>query len=140
MWRFRGQEGLIEEWVHGHSRAIVQDPFIFVTSTTGFDYVRMSIAEDALTQTRDAWGIISSVLMQSDSDLSEIVQCRYFLSRRRDLETVMRESKTILEGVLPAITLVVLPQLPHPRARVAIEVTAMWGARAAGYPTSQIHS
>ena len=129
MWNFRGQQGLIDEWTHGHSRALIQDPFVFVTNTTGFDYVTMDIAEDVVEQTMNAWNVISNVLAQVDSDLSEIVQCRYYLKEEGDFDPVLRCSKRVLNGVRPAMTIVVMPALPHPGARVAIEVTAMWGGR-----------
>jgi enamine deaminase RidA (YjgF/YER057c/UK114 family) len=140
VWRFLGHVGLIEEWVHGHSRAIVQDPFVFVTSTTGFDYVQMAIAESVAAQTQDAWGIIANVLMQVDSDLSEIVTCKYHVTDQSDVGLIMRTSKMILDGVCPAVTLVVLPRLPHPQAIVAIEVTAMWGAHASGATSAYLNS
>jgi len=133
VWNFRGRQGLIDEWMHGHSRALIQDPFVFVTNTTGFDYVRMDIAEDVVDQTVNAWNVISNVLAQVDSDLSEIVQCRYYVQEERDCEPVLRCSKSVLNGVRPALTIVVLPALPHPRARVAIEVTAMWGGRSVDF-------
>lgn len=133
MWNFRGRQGLIDEWVHGHSRALIQDPFVFVTNTTGFDYVRMDIAEDVVDQTLNAWNVISHVLAQVDSDLSEIVQCRYYVKEEEDCDPVLRCSKNVLNGVRPALTMVVLPALPHPRARVAIEVTAMWGGRSVDF-------
>ncbi len=129
MWEFRGQGGLIDEWMNGHARALIQDPFVFVTNTTGFDYVRMNIADDVVDQTLNAWNVISNVLAQVDSDLSEIVQCRYYVKEEEDCESVLLCSKDVLNGVRPALTIVVLPALPHPRARVAIEVTAMWGGR-----------
>lgn len=133
MWDFRGRQGLIDEWMHGHSRALIQDPFVFVTNTTGFDYVRMDIADDVVDQTVNAWNVISNVLAQVDSDLSEIVQCRYYVQEECDCEPVLRCSKSVLNGVCPALTIVVLPALPHPRARVAIEVTAMWGGRSVDF-------
>jgi enamine deaminase RidA (YjgF/YER057c/UK114 family) len=129
VWSFRGKEGLIDEWMHGHSRALIQDPFVFVTNTTGFDYMRMTMAEDVVDQARSAWNIIWSVLAQVDSDFSEIVQCRYYVKDQADCEPVLRCSRDILNGVRPALTMVILPSLPHPQARVAMEVTAMWGGR-----------
>ncbi len=133
MWKFRGQEGLLDEWMHGHSRALIQDPFIFVTNTTGFDYARMAIPEGVVDQTRNAWMIVSGVLAQADSSLSEIVQCRYYVTEREDCDPVLRFSREMLNGVCPAVTILVLPALPHPSAKVAIEVTAMWGGRVGSF-------
>jgi enamine deaminase RidA (YjgF/YER057c/UK114 family) len=92
----------------------------------------MTIADDVVDQTKCAWTVISGLLAQVDSDIPEIVRCRYFVKNRRDCEPVLRCSREVLKGVRPALTIVVLPALPHPQARVAIEVTAMWGGRAIG--------
>jgi len=124
-----GKAGKWDGWGHGPSRALIQDPFVFVTNTTGFDYARTTIADDLVEQTRSAWSAISGVLAQVESDLSEIVRCRYYVKDQADCESVLRCSKAVLNGACPALTLVALPALPHPQARVAIEVIAMWGGR-----------
>jgi enamine deaminase RidA (YjgF/YER057c/UK114 family) len=35
----------------GYSRAVVDDDWVFVSGTTGFDYATMTIAPDVVTQT-----------------------------------------------------------------------------------------
>ena len=41
------------EKAFGYSRAVVQDPFVFVAGTTGYDYATMALPESAAEQARN---------------------------------------------------------------------------------------
>jgi enamine deaminase RidA (YjgF/YER057c/UK114 family) len=110
----------------GYSRAVVQGDWIFVSGTTGFDYTKMTIAEDPVAQTRQAFRNIGTALGQAGgAPLSSIVRAQYFVPRAEDWKTIAPVIGEILGDVRPAATALVC-DLVDPRMRIEIEVTAYW--------------
>ncbi len=53
------------ERAFGYSRAVVQDPFVFVAGSTGYDFATMTLPEDAAEQARNAWATIAAALAEA---------------------------------------------------------------------------
>src|SRR5216117_3352753 len=68
----------------GYSRAVVDGDWIFVSGTTGFDYVTMTIADDVVAQTEQCLRNIEAVLAQAGASLADVVRVRYMLPNADD--------------------------------------------------------
>ena len=51
----------------GYSRAVVDDDWIFVSGTTGFDYATMTIPDDVVIQCEQAMRNIDAALRQASA-------------------------------------------------------------------------
>lgn len=110
----------------GYSRAVVQGDWIFVSGTTGFDYAKMTIADDPVAQTRQALKNIETALAEAGgAPLTSIVRAQYFVPRAEDWKVIGPVLGEILGNIRPAATAVVC-DLIDPRMRVEVEVTAYW--------------
>jgi enamine deaminase RidA (YjgF/YER057c/UK114 family) len=70
----------------GYSRAVVQDEWVFVSGTTGFDYDTMHISEDVIEQTEQCLRNIGRALEEAGSSFDDVVRVRYVLPRAEDFE------------------------------------------------------
>ena len=109
----------------GYSRAVVQGDWIFVSGTTGFDYQTMTIVDDPVAQTRQAFRNIEAALAQAGAPLGSIVRATYYVPRAEDWKAIGPVCGEILGYVRPAFTALVC-DLIDPRMRIEIEVTAFW--------------
>jgi enamine deaminase RidA (YjgF/YER057c/UK114 family) len=104
----------------GYSRAVVEGDWIFVSGTTGFDYRAMTIAADAVTQTRQVFANIAAALAEAGAGLADIVRVRYYVPDRADWDVIA----PILGEIRPAAT-ALFCGLVDPRMKIEIEVTAL---------------
>jgi len=107
-----------------YSRAVVQEPFCFVSGITGYDYARMTLADGIVAQAEQAFKTLSAVLDEAGFGLQDIVRVQYTLTDRDlagDLSGVLQRW---LGSVRPAATLV-LAELLDPDMLIEIEVTAL---------------
>lgn len=126
------------EYRYGYSRAVVDDPFIFVSGTTGLDHTTLNVEGDVAQQTRRAWENIAAVLAQEDCCPSDIVRVNCIAVDHTEIETILRISQGFLSDNgskrdpesgrtnLPAISAYSVRQFFNPAMRVAIEATVMW--------------
>lgn len=68
------------ESVVGYSRAVVDDRYVHVSGTTGFDYASMTIDPDPLAQCRQCFRNLAAALAQAGCSLDDVVRVRYYLS------------------------------------------------------------
>lgn len=111
------------EKVAGYSRAVVDGEWVFVSGTTGFDYVKMSIAEDVVEQTHQTFRNIEAALNQADLSLKDVVRARYMIVNPADWEKVAPVFGQYFGDVRPASTAVIC-NLVDQRMKIEIEVTA----------------
>ncbi len=107
----------------GYSRAVVDGEWIFVSGTTGFDYSRMTISDDIVTQTEQCFKNIRAALAQAGASLRDIVRVRYILPDGALFEQCWPVLRRYLGDVRPASTMFVAG-LADPRMKIEIEVTA----------------
>ncbi|KMO23803.1 RidA family protein [Methylobacterium indicum] len=110
---------------YGYSRAVVQNGFVFVAGTTGYDYATMTMPEEAGAQAEACWRTIAGVLEQAGTSLEHVVRATYYLTDRADAEAVLTVCGRVLREIRPAATLVVVAGLLRPEMKVEIEVTAV---------------
>jgi enamine deaminase RidA (YjgF/YER057c/UK114 family) len=107
----------------GYSRAVVQDDWIFVSGTTGFDYATMTIASDVAAQAEQCLRNIEHALKQAQASLSDIVRITYIVPNPADFEPCWPILRKYLEHIRPAATMI-SAGLADPRMKIEIEVTA----------------
>lgn len=113
------------ETAFGYSRALVDEPFVFVAGTTGYDYATMTMPADAGEQARNAWTTIADVLESVGFSLRDIVRATYYVTDRTYAEPLLRVCGERLADVRPAATLLVVAGLLDPAMKIEIEVTAL---------------
>ena len=107
-----------------YSRAVVQGDWIFVSGTTGFNYVTMCIAEKIEDQARQCLENIRTALHEAGSSLSDVVRVRYIVPNSEDFERCWPVLREYFGTVRPAATMISAALLDS-RMRIEIEVTAL---------------
>lgn len=107
----------------GYSRAVVDDDFVFVSGTTGYDYATMTIADDVVEQARQCMHNIRSALSEAGTDLRAVVMVRYIFPERADFEPCWPVFKEHFGSVAPAATMIVAG-LFDPAMKLEVEVIA----------------
>lgn len=112
----------------GYSRAVVDDEWIFVSGTTGFDYAAMRIADDLVEQTEQCMQNIVAALAQAHATIADVVRVNYVLPAGNDFSRCWPTLRRYFGEVRPA-AMVISAGLLDPRMRIEIEVTARRRAR-----------
>ena len=107
----------------GYSRAVIQDDWIFVSGTTGFDYASMTISTDVAVQAEQCLRNIEQALRQAGASLSDIVRVTYIVPNAADFEPCWPTLRKYFDRVRPAATMI-SAGLADPRMKIEIEVTA----------------
>ena len=108
----------------GYSRAVVADPWIFVSGTTGFDYSTMTISDSVVEQAEQCLKNIEHALQQAHASLADVVRVHYILPVADDFEPCWPVLLRYFGNVRPAATMFVAG-LADPRMKIEIEVTAL---------------
>jgi enamine deaminase RidA (YjgF/YER057c/UK114 family) len=106
-----------------YSRAVVDDEWIFVSGTTGFDYKAMTISDSLTEQTDQALRNIQSALEQAGASLRDVVRVTYILPRGDDFPQCWPILRKHFGEVRPAATMI-SAGLADARMKIEIEVTA----------------
>ncbi|MGO4735343.1 RidA family protein [Bosea sp. 2KB_26] len=112
------------ELAFGYSRAVVDGDLVFVSGTTGYDYVTMTMPEDPAEQARNIFRTLDAVLTEAGSALSNVVRAQYFVTDRSYCEPVLTVCGEIFGQVRPAAGIYVVSGLLKPEMKVEIEITA----------------
>jgi enamine deaminase RidA (YjgF/YER057c/UK114 family) len=107
----------------GYSRAVVDGDWVFVSGTTGFDYAKMTIADDVVAQAEQCLKNIEAALREAGSSLADTVRVTYMLPNSADFEPCWPVLRKYFGQVRPAATMV-SAGLADPRMKIEIEVTA----------------
>ena len=108
----------------GYSRAVRQDPWVFVAGTTGFDYTTMTISDSLVEQTEQCLKNIEAALQQAGASLADVVRVTYLVPVAADFPLCWPVLKKYLGAVRPAATMI-SAGLADPRMKIEIEVTAL---------------
>jgi enamine deaminase RidA (YjgF/YER057c/UK114 family) len=112
------------ETAYGYSRAVIDGDLIFVSGTTGYDYVTMVMPDDPAEQTRNIFKTVAAVLKDAGSSMEQITRCQYFVTDRSYCEPVLGVCGEVLGTIGPAAGIYVISGLLKPEMKVEIEVTA----------------
>ena len=107
----------------GYSRAVVQDEWVFVAGTTGFDYATMSISKDLAEQVHQTFRNISAALEKAGATLADVVRANYIVPSAKDWPEIVPILGHYFGEIRPAST-AIIAGLVDPRMRIEIEVTA----------------
>lgn len=108
----------------GYSRAVVQDNWIFVSGTTGFDYSTMEISANIEHQTEQCFLNINEALKNANAELRDVVRVLYILPNAEDFRKCWPILKKYFGEIRPAATMI-SAGLADKRMLIEIEVTAM---------------
>jgi enamine deaminase RidA (YjgF/YER057c/UK114 family) len=107
----------------GYSRAVVDDEWVFVSGTTGFDYAKMTISDDVVEQAEQCLNNIDSALQQAGASMKDVVRVTYVLPDAADFEPCWPVLRRHFGEVRPA-AMMISAGLADPRMKIEIEVTA----------------
>jgi len=107
----------------GYSRAVVDDEWVFVSGTTGFDYATMTIADDVAAQAEQCLKNIEATLHEAGASLADVVRANYVLPNGADFPACWPVLRKAFGEVRPA-AMMVSAGLADPRMKIEIEVTA----------------
>lgn len=107
----------------GYSRAVVDEHYVHVAGTTGYDYATMTMPEGVEAQARNIFKTIEETLQEAGSDLSKVVRARYYLTSRESTQALFRVTGEMFGDVRPAATLIIC-DLMEPEMLIEIDVTA----------------
>ena len=107
----------------GYNRAVVDGEWIFVAGTTGFDYSKMTIAEDPAEQAHQAFRNIEAALAEAGASLADVVRVKYYVPEATDWPAIVPVLGEIFGTIRPAAT-ALFCGLVDPRMKIEIEVTA----------------
>ncbi len=107
-----------------YSRAVVQDGWVFVSGTTGYDYKNMRIDESVVEQTEQCFKNIQNALREAGSDLSDVVRIQYILPDKNNFQACAPVIQKYLSNIKPAATMFEAG-LVDDAMKIEIEVTAV---------------
>lgn len=117
----------------GYSRAVVQDGWVFVAGTTGYDYATMTMPAAVEDQCRNALATIARVLGEAGSGIAHVVRVTYILPDPDDWPACWPITRAVFGDSPPASTMF-SAALQNPSMRIEIEVTARVPGLPAGAP------
>ena len=107
----------------GYSRAVVDDEWVFVSGTTGFDYRTMTIAEGVVEQAEQCFRNIEAALAEAGAGLADVVRVTYVLPDATEFPACWPVLRKHFGAVRPA-AMMISAELADPRMKIEIEVTA----------------
>jgi len=107
----------------GYSRDVADGGWVFVSGTTGFDYVAMMIADGVVAQAEQCLCNVGWALEQAGASFADVARIRYILPEQADFEACWPALRGAFADVGPAATMLAC-RLADPRMKIKIEVTA----------------
>jgi enamine deaminase RidA (YjgF/YER057c/UK114 family) len=115
----------------GYSRAVVDDDWVFVSGTTGFDYRTMTVADGVVEQAEQCLKNIEAALGEAGAGFADVVRVRYMLPNAADFPACWPVLRKYFGTARPAATMI-SAGLADPRMKIEIEVTARKRSAARG--------
>ena len=107
----------------GYSRAVVQDGWVFLAGTTGYDYATMTMPASVEDQCRNALSTIERVLDEAGSGIAHVVRVTYILPDPGDWPSCWPITRAVFGDSPPASTMF-SAALQNKSMKIEIEVTA----------------
>jgi enamine deaminase RidA (YjgF/YER057c/UK114 family) len=111
------------EEIAGYARAVVDDGWVFVSGTTGYDFETGTISDEPAEQARQCFRNIADALDRAGSSLSDTVRVVIYIADRGDFDAIASVVGDHFRDIRPANT-TVIAELVKPEMKVEIEVTA----------------
>lgn len=109
---------------YAYSRAVVlDDGYIFVAGTTGYDYRTMTIATDIAAQCEQTLKNIQAALHEAGASLDDAVRVHYLIVPGEDFSVCAPILARYMGKARPAATMTVVGLL-NDQMKIEIEVTA----------------
>ena len=108
----------------GYSRAVVQDNWVFVSGTTGYNYTNMTISDDVVLQAEQCFLNIKNTLEAANASLKDIVRITYIFPNSSDFEKCWPILQKYLGTIKPAATMF-SAGLANDKMKIEIQVTAL---------------
>ena len=122
--RQRISSGSTFERDYAYSRAVVlEDGYVFVAGTTGYDYATMTISDDLGAQCDQTLRNIAAALQSAGCSMADIVRVHYLLTPGQDFAACAPVLRRWMGDARPAATMLVVGLL-DPAMKIEIEVTA----------------
>ena len=107
----------------GYSRAVVDGDWVWVSGTTGMNYVEWTISADVAEQAHQCFRNIERALAAAGSTLADVVRAFVIVTEAKHFEVVAPILGHYFGGIRPACTAIVAAMV-DPRVKLEIEVTA----------------
>ncbi len=111
----------------GYSRAVVQETsegiWCFVSGTTGYDYITMTMPGDLSAQVANIFRTIAAALDDAGLSLADIVRANYIITDASFRDEAFTEIGKVLTDIRPAATMIIAG-LVDPEMKIEIDVTA----------------
>jgi enamine deaminase RidA (YjgF/YER057c/UK114 family) len=112
----------------GYSRAVIDDEWVFVSGTTGFDYATMTISDNLAEQTEQCLRNIQAALAEAAATLDDVVRVMYVVPNGSTFQECWPILRKYFGTIRPAATMI-SAGLADPRMLIEIEVTARRAVR-----------
>ena len=107
-----------------YSRAVVQDKWVFVSGTTGYNYSDMTISDDIVEQTEQCLKNITEALKAADATMADVVRVTYILTDASQFQACWPVLGKYFGEVRPAATMFAAG-LSDDKMKIEIQVTAL---------------
>jgi enamine deaminase RidA (YjgF/YER057c/UK114 family) len=87
------------------SRAVVQEPFCFVSGTTGYDYAAMQLPTGFTDQTINCLNTVARSLVDAGFQFEDIIRATYILADMDNAELLFKIIQPRFASIKPAIQL-----------------------------------
>lgn len=124
MERTQISSGSVFEQKIGYSRAIVQDNWVFVSGTTGYNYETMEISDDINEQAEQCFKNIIATLHKANAELKDVVRVLYIVPNASEFELCYPILNKYFGQIRPAATMI-SAGLANDKMKLEIEVTAL---------------
>jgi len=108
----------------GYSRAVAQEPWCFVSGTTGYDPQTRAMPEDVKDQVRNALKVAETALVQAGFSLRDVVRATYYITDTAYWDEIGPVLGEVFGDVRPAATCLVC-SLVKPEMKFEVELTAL---------------
>jgi len=110
-----------------YSRALRYGDHVYLSGTTGYDYLTMKIAPDAAEQCQQIFRNAEKALAAAGAKLSEVVRINIYCPSVEDFDKITPVLGEKFRGIMPASTGVVA-KLVRDEIRVEIDMEAIIGS------------
>lgn len=112
------------EEMAGYSRALVADPWVFVSATSGPDRETKAYPADPVAQAKNALAIVEETLAAAGASFADVVQVRVYLSSRDHIVPISSMLGRLFKDPRPANTTIVCA-FPSAEIHVEFEFVAL---------------